>query len=175
MKSARQKLDVKRGASLRAIARLEKLLGTQLPDDIRESLKIHDGGYWWVLPNFGELLPVGEIERQWSMYRDWQQEGTYGNDSSNWEAEDIHGPIKPIFWNVKRIPITDNSGDHLMLDLDPPGDGTYGQIIDHSHEVGPKRVVAASWSEFLANLVDDLESGKYDLDEEGKLKHVNGS
>ncbi len=78
-----------------------------------------------------------------------------------WIPREINGPIKPIFWNPRRIYITDNSGNHLTLDLDPPEDGTYGQILDHDHEVGPTVVVAPSWSALLRQLVEDLESGKY--------------
>ena len=57
--------------------------------------------------------------------------------------------------------MTDNSGDHWTLDLDPPEDGAYGQILDHSHEVGPTQVLARSWTELLSQLVVDLENGKY--------------
>lgn len=97
---------------------------------------------------------------------------SYANDSSDWKVRDCHGPIKPIFWSAKRIPVTDNSGDHLILDLDPPADGVNGQVIHHSHEVGPLQVLASSWADFLANLVDDLESGKYYYDDSAYLKRI---
>ena len=78
-----------------------------------------------------------------------------------------------MFWNKKRIYVTDNSGDHLALDLDPPADGKYGQVLHHSHEIGPTEVVASGWGEFLRTLVDDLESGKYVyLEHEGSLELV---
>jgi cell wall assembly regulator SMI1 len=57
--------------------------------------------------------------------------------------------------------VTDNSGDNWTLDLDPPEAGVYGQILDFSHEVGPMKVLAQSWTELLAQLVVDLENGKY--------------
>ena len=69
--------------------------------------------------------------------------------------------------------VTDNSGNHLTLDLDPPSDGTYGQVLDHCHEVGPKEVIASGWGDFLRKLVEDLESGKYVyLKHEGSLELV---
>jgi cell wall assembly regulator SMI1 len=55
-----------------------------------------------------------------------------------------------------------------MLDLDPAEGGTYGQIVDHSHEVGPTSLLAVSWSEWLAQLADDLEAGKHVYLEEEK-------
>jgi cell wall assembly regulator SMI1 len=59
------------------------------------------------------------------------------------------------------LTIARNSGDHLTLDLDPPHEGHYGQVFNHSHEVGPETVLAYSWSAFLAQLADDLDAGKY--------------
>ncbi|MFO0822262.1 MAG: SMI1/KNR4 family protein [Gemmataceae bacterium] len=146
------------GASKTAISRFEKAIGAKLPDDFKESVLIHDGGGWW-LPCKGELLSLEEILKQWTMYSEWQAKADYATD--NWRADDIKGPIKPVFWNKKRIYVTDNSGDHLTLDLDPPENGKYGQVLHHSHEVGPTDVVASGWGEFLRQLVDDLESGKY--------------
>ena len=96
------------------------------------------------------------------MYRDWQARGEYAiPGGEDWTTSAIEGPIKPIFWNVKRLFITDNSGDHLTLDLDPPPRGQYGQVFNHSHEVGPEKVLAPSWSAFLTELADDLEAGTY--------------
>jgi cell wall assembly regulator SMI1 len=149
------------GASGSAIKKFEKAIGTKLPDDFKESVRIHDGGGWWVPGQHGDLLSLEGILEQWKMYSDWQAKGEYATGSDDWRAEDIRGPIKPVFWNKKRIYVTDNSGDHLTLDLDPPAKGKYGQVIDHSHEVGPMAVIASGWGEFLRMLVEDLESGKY--------------
>ena len=43
------------------------------------------------------------------------------------------------------------------LDLDPPEDGMYGQVLDHSHEVGPFSPRTGCVSE----PTEDLETGKY--------------
>ena len=154
-------------------SRFEKEIDARLPDDFKESLRIHDGGGWWVPWRHGDLLSLEQILEQWKMYSDWQAKGEYATGGDNWRADNIKGPIKRVFWNKKRIYVTDNSGDHLTLDLDPPADGTYGQVIDHSHEVGPMEVVATGWGEFLRNLVEDLESGKYVyLKHEGSLELV---
>lgn len=162
------------GASAAAVKRFEKAIGLRLPDDFRESVTIHDGGGWWVPWRFGELQSLDQILEQWKMYSEWQATGKYATDEGgDWKTNDIKGSIKPVFWNKKRIYVTNNSGDHLTLDLDPPSDGTYGQVIDHSHEVGPTVVVATGWGEFLRNLVEDLESGKYVyLEEAGSIELV---
>jgi cell wall assembly regulator SMI1 len=159
------------GASAARIKKFEEAIGARLPGDFKESVSIHDGGGWWVPWRHGDLLSLEQILEQWKMYFGWQAKGGYATD--DWRADEIKGPIKRVFWNKKRIYVTDNSGDHLTLDLEPPADGTYGQVIDHCHEVGPKEVIAAGWGEFLCNLVKDLESGKYVyLPAEGSLELV---
>lgn len=148
------------GASPAAIAAFEKATGLTLPDDFKESLRLHDGGdNFWFTPTSGEFLSLDGMLKQWKMLRQALRKGEYA--SEDWPASDVEGPIKPVFWNSKWIFVTDNSGDHWTLDLDPPADGTYGQIIDHSHEVGPTQVLARSWAELLSQLAVGLEDGKY--------------
>jgi cell wall assembly regulator SMI1 len=147
------------GASEATIERFEKEIGAELPLDFKESVRVHDGGGWWVPWRHGDLLSLEGILKQWKMYCDWQANGDYAG--KDWIPQAIKGPIKPLFWNRRRIYITDNSGDHLTLDLDPPADGKYGQVLDHSHEVGPTEVVGSGWAGFLRQLVEDLETGKY--------------
>jgi len=148
------------GATPAAIAAFEESIGQALPDDFKESFRLHDGGdNFWFTPTSGEFLSLDGMLKQWKMYRQAQRKGEYATE--DWQASDIEGPIKPIFWNTKRIFVTDNSGDHWTLDLDPPEDGVYGQVLDFSHEVGPTQVLARSWTELLSQLVVDLENGKY--------------
>ncbi len=137
------------GASAAAIKRFEKEIGAPLPDDFKESLRIHDGGSWWVPYRYGELLSLDGILKQWNMYSEWQAEGDYATGGDDWFPWDITGPIKPVFWNKRRVYVTDNSGDHLTLDLDPPDAGKYGQVLDHCHEVGPTEVLASGWGGFF--------------------------
>lgn len=165
--------DLGSGASETEIEVFEREIGAKLPDDFKESVRIHNGGDWWVPWRYGDLLSLEKILTEWRMYSDWQTQGKYALDNGVWIPHDISGPIKPVFWNKRRIYISDNSGDHLTLDLDPPADGIYGQVLDHSHEVGPRNVVACGWGEFLKLLVDDLESGKYIyIEHEGSLEPV---
>ena len=149
------------GAADAQIEQLEKEIGAQLPDDFKESVRVHDGGpLVRVPPRHGELLSLEEILDQWKMYSESQANDGYAT-GDDWLPPQLDGPIKPIFWSQKRIFVTDNSGDHLTLDLDPPADGKYGQVLHHCHEVGPTGVVASGWAEFLATLVADLDDGKY--------------
>jgi len=155
-----KKLGLKPGATPQAISALESSIGAKLPDDFRESLLLHNGGGWILW--YGELLSIDAMLKQWTTYCDWQNRGEFAVPGSpDWQTHSISGPIKPFFWSPKRLCVTDNSGDHLTLDFDPPANGSYGQVIDHSHEVGPESVLAPSWSAFLEQIADDLHAGKY--------------
>lgn len=148
------------GATSKEIDDFEKLIGSKLPDDMRRSLLLHNGGRGTWLLYHGTFLSLSQIAGLWKTYHDRQEKNGYGK-GSNWAPLDPQGPVKPIWWNPKRIPLTDNSGDHLMLDLDPATGGAYGQIVEFSHEMGPVEVVAPSWAAWLKQVADYLEAGKY--------------
>ena len=145
------------------VARLQNAVPQQIPQDYLASLRVHDGCAW--LPGYGELLTVDETLRQREMYSEWQRDNGYGDhtstlpDSDTWYPRQIDGPIKPYWWKPSRLFVTDSSGDHIAIDFDPPDNGSYGQVIDHSHETGPSQVVADSWTLFLTRFITDLENG----------------
>ncbi len=155
------------GASQSDIAEVEAVTGQTFPEDVRESFRRHNGGATdttWLLW-YGELLDLNDVIEQWKMYRQMQETQGYGV-GEDWRPHALIGPAKPIWWNTSRIHLTDNSGEHLTIDLDPPDDGHLGQIIYHDHEIGPTEVLAASWLELLEQIANDLEAGKYVYDDE---------
>ena len=148
------------GASDAEISEFETAIGNTLPADVRQSFSIHNGGLGHACLLWYEMLPLQSIFKTWQRYLEWQTNNGWGL-GDDWRPFDVRGPIKPQWWTARRIPLLDADGDHVMLDLDPPEDGTYGQIIEHSHEIGPKLVLAASWLDWLNRLADGLEAGKY--------------
>lgn len=149
------------GASEDEIAELETALGLRLPDDLRHSLSLHNGaaneGY---LLYHGELLSTARILEIWQMYRDMQHNEGWGQ-GSDYQTDELQGPIRPVYWDGLRIALTDNSGDAAMLDLQPAKGGQAGQIIEFDGEVGPRTVLAPSFSAWIAQLADELEQGKH--------------
>ena len=149
------------GASADEIKELETALGARLPDDVRESLALHNGaaneGY---LLYHGELLSCSRILEIWQMYQGMQQREGFGL-GDDYQTDALQGPIRPVYWDGLRIPLTDNSGDAAMLDLQPADGGHAGQIIEFDGEVGPKAVLATSFSVWLEQLADELEQGKH--------------
>ncbi len=105
---------------------------------------MHNGGDadCWLLW-YGEFLTLDGMLGQWQQYQDWQAQGL------------------PFDWGTGHIPVTDNSGTHLLLDIgSPQGDG-YGRVLLFEHESDGPEEVAQSWAAFLTQLAGDLEAGRY--------------
>lgn len=64
--------------------------------------------------------------------------------------------------------VRDWGGNNLAVDLAPGPKGSWGQIILFGRDYDTKYVVARSWGHFLATLADDLNSGKWYIDEDSQ-------
>ncbi|MDA4132083.1 MAG: SMI1/KNR4 family protein [Thaumarchaeota archaeon] len=62
--------------------------------------------------------------------------------------------------------VRDWGGNNLAVDLAPGPAGHWGQIILFGRDYDTKYVVARSWAAFLAIVADDLNSGKWFVDED---------
>src|SRR5262249_46144682 len=64
------------GATPDAIAAFEESIGLLLPDDFKESLRIHDGGdNFWFTSTSGEFLSLDGMLKQWKMCRQGLRKG----------------------------------------------------------------------------------------------------
>jgi cell wall assembly regulator SMI1 len=146
------------GATDEALDAAEAKLGLRLPDDLRWLYRLHDGlgGSWFL--HYGEFLSLSFLVMQWGWYADMER--TEDPADPLYQTKAISGPIKPVWWSSQRLPVTDNSGDHVMIDLDPAPGGTPGQVIRYDHEVGPTRVVAPSFAAWLDRIAAGLAAGK---------------
>ncbi|KAG7795890.1 hypothetical protein KL929_003652 [Ogataea haglerorum] len=76
------------------------------------------------------------------------------------------GAVQEVYYHNKWIPLVkDNEGNNIALDLAPGPRGRWGQIILFGRDFDTKFVVASCFTEFLLNLADDLEDGKFYIDE----------
>lgn len=146
-------------ASKAAMAEAEQAIGLKFPTDVKDSYSLHDGSRdeYSILPWGYYLLSISEIVASW---RSWQSHVSSGM----WEGwkSDPKGPIRPVHWNLRWLPISANGGgDHQCIDLDPAPRGTAGQVICFSHEVGPTQVLAVGFKEWLNKYAEDLEAGHY--------------
>ncbi|KAL8371724.1 hypothetical protein RB595_001498 [Gaeumannomyces hyphopodioides] len=77
--------------------------------------------------------------------------------------------IQKAYAHPAWIPLVrDWGGNNLAIDLAPGPAGTWGQVILFGRDYDTKYVVARSWGHFLAVVADDLNSGKWWVDEDTK-------
>lgn len=152
----------------RELENFEKHLDVTLPVDFKESFFKHDGQKMDSSALFGDwyLLPVAEIENRWEILKELWDEGDFEDTSVKPDPQ-----VKSQWWEPKWIPITHNgAGDLHCLDLDPSPQGKYGQVILFEHMNETRKCVAPSFKDFLQKFVDDIESGKYIINERGGIE-----
>jgi cell wall assembly regulator SMI1 len=77
------------------------------------------------------------------------------------------GAIQKVYAHPAWIPLVrDWGGNNLAVDLAPGPTGKWGQVILFGRDYDCKYVVARSWSAFMATVADDLNSGKWFVDED---------
>jgi cell wall assembly regulator SMI1 len=75
--------------------------------------------------------------------------------------------IHKVYAHPAWIPLVrDWGGNNLAVDLAPGPAGKWGQVILFGRDYDCKYVVARSWSALLATVADDMNSGKWFVDEE---------
>jgi cell wall assembly regulator SMI1 len=153
------------GVSEQAIRAAEAAMGLELPEDLRESYRIHDGsrrGAYLILFERGFLIPLGgDGESIVSSFASKREIGAY-NQSAGLRGKP-EGPIRPDYWNPLWVPLTcDWETNTVAIDLDPAEGGCVGQVILHD-QWGETRLIGRSWGEWLATYANALETGEYRL------------
>ncbi|KAK8100982.1 uncharacterized protein PG998_007613 [Apiospora kogelbergensis] len=195
------------GCTNNDINELEHQLDCSLPQDIRDSLSVHDGQERGGLPTgiiFGSmLLDCEEIVQEWDQWRKVNHEflletqvvkpampskafggssgqasssrsSPAGSQTSNWKQDLLAkqdsvppGAVQRAYAHQAWIPLVrDWGGNNLAVDLAPGPTGTWGQIILFGRDYDIKYVVAKSWGHFMAVVADDMNSGKWFVDED---------
>jgi molybdopterin biosynthesis enzyme/cell wall assembly regulator SMI1 len=137
------------------LAELHAALGSTLPADVIDSLRLHDGQADpdAVFTESDALLGAQEIVAQWSIW----QKLVSGGDFDGMTSEPDTG-IRDDWYNLKWIPFThDGSGNHLCIDLDPAEDGVAGQVIRVWHDDDLRERVASSYAEWLARVAAERD------------------
>lgn len=190
---------------------LEHQLDCSLPQDVRDSLTVHDGQERGGIPTgiiFGSmLLDCEEMVQEWDQWRKVNQQylldttvvkpavpskafggsnqasssksvpgspSSHGSHKESWRQElqskqdsVPQGAVQRAYAHPGWIPLVrDWGGNNLAVDLAPGPTGVWGQIILFGRDYDTKYVVAKSWAAFLAIVADDLNSGKWFVDED---------
>lgn len=138
------------------IVEVEKALDLTFPADLTASLYLHNGGESGnALIGNWELFSTKEIlEAAYSM-QELVDAGSFGNNDNVASSQ-----VKGYWWNPRWIPFAaSGSGHYLCLDTDPAPEGTPGQVLLFLHDQPQRLILAASFREWLGQVVEDLEKG----------------
>ncbi|STZ63261.1 SMI1 / KNR4 family [Moraxella lacunata] len=151
------------GATDDDFAKLEKVLGFELPNDFKEIYRIHNGSY-----NLGVFVDeswfsIDDIIIEYQIWIDLYNNGDFKDGDGDCGCSPEHNEIKADFWfNPKWIPLTGNGcGDSKMIDLDPSETGTVGQIIQMWHDEPSRTLEAVSLKVLFEQFATDLENDEY--------------
>ncbi|WP_441248607.1 SMI1/KNR4 family protein [Kitasatospora sp. McL0602] len=160
--SPRVRAALPAGATEEEIRAAEAAMGVELPEEVRESYRRHNG------------LPGVRIRWQDPLYSldemvaDWRWRADDVGDFDDEDAEEDGVIRRKVAWSAGWIPILNHgNGDVDCIDLDPPAPERLGQIIDWTHEGWTADYVTTGLRALLAELATDLETGRYEVDEAG--------
>jgi len=172
-----KKTLLSRGVTETQIRKVERSLGHELPDDVREFYGIQNGipGIEITLDvNIGFCLPLVPLKirpvalgastvcETWSHFK---KRPACIDLPVEWIKP--KGPIAKVAWTPEWIPIFDNiQGDYVFLDLNPPKRGSRGQLIDWWRGDGPKRILFRSFRQFLARIASGLAANQFVVETE---------
>lgn len=152
------------------IGRLERALGRRLPADFRRSLGVHDGqrgGRDVDLFDCYALLPITRIAGEWRM-RNW----VHGDDDPGGCPLTTDPRIKnDRWWRPGWVPVLEENGNMVVLDLDPGPGGRVGQVVKFWNSGGsPRRVKADSFAAYWDALAEKLAARQFRVDEFGGIR-----
>ncbi|MES2982033.1 MAG: SMI1/KNR4 family protein [Verrucomicrobiota bacterium] len=141
------------GASPNKIEAVERMLGINFPDEVKQFYLCHDGQTSESLSFFDDFqfLPLDQVTAEWKV---WQE-----IKATDFKLDEIpKAEIKPVYWNSRWVPFAaDGCGNCLCIDLDPNQSGKSGQII--CMWLDPSRVLlASSLTEWFSNFISRVKN-----------------
>jgi cell wall assembly regulator SMI1 len=186
------RIELPKGATAAQIKQAESVLGFELPHDVRESYRLHNGSQSFArrgisyprvcLYRVGYLMPIvkprhlpgnffRDVLGSWKVMGQMLSEGDF--DYPGFKSKPGRHPIKSDWWNLRWVPITDDEqGGHLCVDMAPKKGGRVGQLIDWWKARGATKVIAKSLTHWLAEVADELETGAFRYYEGSEPEYV---
>lgn len=171
------------GLSKKDLAKFEKAVGMPLPEDVRQSWRIHDGQcalpddvFEALLKEDDETAPdnfIGvvfgdsllDFESALKEWRSWTKiaDENY-SDVDEWQTSSPGGAVQRRYATRGWIPLGtlgSSDVDYFGVDLNPGPNGVVGQVINFGRNEENKYVLATSWARFLSDVADELEAGNF--------------
>ena len=140
-------------ASEAEIKSLERFTGEPIPEDLRESLLIHNGqsdpSRLQILCDAGTLLSVADMHRVWTFLTDT-------------DAGMGPPPNGIVWWNPKYLPFTDYEGDHLCLDRRPD---SLGEVVWQIHDGEIERNIHPTYTAWLTSVRDVFAQNRFRVED----------
>jgi cell wall assembly regulator SMI1 len=156
------------GAKVKDIKAFEKALGRELPEEVRQSFRVHDGErspsssppyYIFVGLTF---CPLKQTQSEWTMWRGIEGDDgleTYARENGSSTPKDA---IRLGYTNHNWIELIDTGGSNYFgVDFEPGRKGLSGHVIKFGRDEEHKVVLAWSWGWFLNDLAEELERGNF--------------
>lgn len=150
----------------------EEAMGWTLPEEFKESYRIHNGhiadhlwrkgrGAFWGIRPSGFLYDAEDFKRLDLITDDWR-----GLHRSRFPIVmefpcNVEGPIKPESEYRSKIPIASAANLTYYLDMDPAEGGQVGQVIRYTYDDVRAIYVAPSYGSWLTMMAHALESKWY--------------
>jgi cell wall assembly regulator SMI1 len=146
-------------ASPRELAKTERVLGVQFPEDVRRSYLRHNGQSTEVSSMLveWEWYSLDRVRSDWKMWKGLLDGGVFAGSRSDTDGLRIR---KGDWWNPAWVPLACFEGDTLFLDLAPGPQGRVGQIIVMWQQCAQRLWGAASFTDYLALIADEMEAGR---------------
>ncbi|MCA1995338.1 MAG: SMI1/KNR4 family protein [Coleofasciculus sp. S288] len=152
------------GATQEEIQQVEDFFNVQLPEDVQESYRIHNGQYQGAYSLFPhvEFLSLNAMIERWKIW--W----SVGNEGFEYREWDIDKGVWRGWCHPKWIPLTyESNGTCQCLDLAPEPGGKVGQIIIIEWQEPTRAIVAPNFKTWLTEFATELEYGEYVFSENG--------
>ncbi|MFN3150940.1 SMI1/KNR4 family protein [Bremerella sp.] len=166
------------GCSEEEIVAVEERLGFDLPIEVRESFKIHNGQemYKTAGPLVGEPLdPLEYAEASclsWRGLYDDQRKSDVDSGLSDYATSTPPDMVLCQYATPNWFPMGDWDGNCYGIDMNPGPNGIEGQVINFGRDEDNKFVLATSWAHFLEDIADEMEAGSFEIkrDDEGHIE-----
>ena len=157
--------SLNRPASQDELAKLESIIGFNLPEDFKTLYFEFNGQNNLQNPMFEygyALMEIDVIISNWKVMKE-----LYDSDTESRTVYGISGKIMETWWQPAWVPIAElGNGDFICIDMSPGKLGTQGQIIEFINDDSERNFLGKSLKDYVGQLESNLSSGKLSLDQD---------